>query len=313
MARSPPAPRWAPGRLGSGQLRSGAAGSALLPPEFLLLNFVPGGRRERAPGAGRARPRPRCRRRAERRERAGPRRAQRRHRRAGRGQRRGQRPVSTADSGRSAPRTAAGVSGAAPGPCRGEHGAPPRGQRWPGQAPAGCGTADPRCAGDSPQQPHTPPAPSAPQIHPLCHLHPLAALMAAGRVWAPKSRRQCPLPSKRSSPFLQQKSPCHTSLTPCLGLLPSAPQPQVHSVLSPSCSTAPSPWLLPKSSSSPKRKTQTGPLGQPHAAGLRSPGSSPLRIWSRVDRFHRAPHCLLGEVADHGQGQTVASLLVQWS
>lgn len=54
MARSAPAPaghRGAPGL--------SAAGSALLPPEFLPRNFVPGGRRERALGAGRARPRPR--------------------------------------------------------------------------------------------------------------------------------------------------------------------------------------------------------------------------------------------------------------
>lgn len=56
-------------------------------------------------------------------------------------------------------------------------------------------------------------------------------------------------------------------------------------VLSPSRPAAPGPQLLPKSCASPERNIQRGPLGWHRAAGPRSPGSGPPRIWSRVDRW----------------------------
>lgn len=187
-------PRRVPGRLGSAQPRSGAGGSALLPPEFLPRNFVPGGRRERVPGAGRARPAP-----AAAAESAGSALG-----RAG--------PGSTEDRGGSPDTAMLALCHR----CRSPAGPPGS----PGTA-LGCPTA---------RLPQLLPRPTRRAASTRFSTH------GAG----PHKEGQCQLYPTNPPPFPLQKSPRHSCLAPCSGLLPS---------VSPEVCSVPSPGLMHRASS----------------------------------------------------------------
>lgn len=187
MARSAPAPaghRGAPGL--------GAAGSALLPPEFLPRNFVPGGRRERAPGAGRARPRPRPRCRA----------------RGARGA-----PPNAAPAAPGAPGTAPRAPRTAPG---GAH----RGQRSAASAPAGAASGVPG------------PAPRPPRLPPRAHAcGRLRVATGSGSARCPLHRLLCSSAEIALRQLLHSLAPLTPLWVPqnasCVLRLPSVPSPQL--------------------------------------------------------------------------------------